>query len=60
MSFEIKNAKGIADKIQRSNALETLEQNCSTSQLKKFAELSSLEGAPKKFEENFEMLKGFL
>lgn len=60
MSFEIKNAKGVADKIQRSKALQTLEENCTTSQLKKFAELASIKGASKKFEENFETLKSFL
>ena len=60
MSFEIKNAKGVADKIQRSNALKTLEENCTTSQLKKFAELASIKGAAEKFENNYEMLKSFL
>lgn len=60
MSFEITNHKGIADKIQRSNALKVLESKCTTSQLKKFAELAAIDGAPKKFEDNFEMLKSFL
>lgn len=60
MAVEIKNAKGLADNLARQNALQTLENKCTTTQLKKFAELSKIPNAPQKFEENFETLKTFL
>ncbi len=60
MAVQITKAKGVADQIKRTKALQAIENKTSTTQLVKFEELCKMPGALKKFEENFEMLKSFL